>query len=296
MIMTVFQACSHKKLTALLLHLPKSYRRMLTKTLKMMPILLQKMQPNSQTKNQLFLKMLKRLVIILQSIKNVSLHTYYRAVRVFCLWLFQEGFLDCDITQRIKLPKDDSEIVIPLTKDEVAAIDYYIINSELALRNYCIFHLMLDCGLRRQEVINLTSDCIRKNTLTIRNSKNNKSRIVLLPDFLRMNINNYLGNRSGFVFLDRYNKDPITICTIKKLFANIKNLPGMKRVHAHLLRHTFATSYLYYGGNMEMLRLLMGHSSYTILQNYVHLAAQEELIESGLYELDEIFFKNRRKN
>lgn len=144
--------------------------------------------------------MLKRPVIILQSIKNVSLHTYYRAVRVFCLWLFQEGFLDCDITQRIKLPKDDSEIVIPLTKDEVAAIDYYIINSELALRNCCIFHLMLDCGLRRQEVINLTSDCIRKNTLTIRNSKNNKSRIVLLPDFLRLNINNYLRNRSGIVF------------------------------------------------------------------------------------------------
>lgn len=229
-------------------------------------------------------------------IKNVSIHTYYRAVKIFYSWLYQEGYIDIDITQRIKLPKDDSEIVLPLTKDEVAAIDYYIINSELALRNYCIFHLLLDCGLRRQEVINLTSDCIRKSTLTIRNSKNNKSRIVLLPDFLRLNINNYLGNRSGIVFLDRYNKDPITISSIKKLFANIKNLPGMERVHAHLLRHTFATSYLYYGGNMEMLRLLMGHSSYTILQNYVHLAAQEELIGSGLYELDEIFFKNRRKN
>ena len=163
------------------------------------------------------------------------------------------------------------------------------------MRNYCIFHLFLDCGLRRQEVINLTSDCIRKNTLTIRNSKNNKSRIVLLPDFLRFSINNYLGKRTGIVFLDRYDENPITLNSIKKLFANIKNLPGMERVHAHLLRHTFATSYLYYGGNMEMLRLLMGHSSYVILQNYVHLAAQEELIESGLYELDEIFFKRLRR-
>lgn len=45
--------------------------------------------------------------------------------------------------------------MIPLTRNEVAAIDEYIINSELALRNYCIFHLLLDCGLRRQEVINL---------------------------------------------------------------------------------------------------------------------------------------------
>lgn len=236
------------------------------------------------------------IYLSLSGIKNVSLHTYYRAVRVFCSWLYQEGYIDIDITQRIMLPKDDSEIVIPLTRNEVAAIDEYIINSELALRNYCIFHLLLDCGLRRQEVINLKTDCIRKNTLTIKNSKNNKSRIVLLPDFLRMSINNYLGKRSGVVFLDRYNEEQITENSIKKMFANIKNLPGMERVHAHLLRHTFATSYLYYGGNMEMLRLLMGHSSYTILQNYVHLAAQEELIGSGLYELDEIFFKNRRKN
>lgn len=232
----------------------------------------------------------------LTGIKNVSLHTYYRAVRVFCSWLYQEGYIDIDITQRIKLPKDDSEIVIPLTKDDVAVIDQYIINSELALRNYCIFHLFLDCGLRRQEVINLKTDCIVKNTLTIKNSKNNKSRIVLIPEFLRLSINNYLGKRTGIVFLNRYEQEPVTENTIKKLFENIQNLPGMERVHAHLLRHTFATSYLYYGGNMEMLRLLMGHSSYTILQNYVHLAAQEELIGSGLYELDEIFFKNRRKN
>lgn len=225
----------------------------------------------------------------LTGIKNVSLHTYYRAVRVFCSWLYQEGYIDIDITQRIKLPKDDSEIVIPLTKDDVAVIDQYIINSELALRNYCIFHLFLDCGLRRQEVINLKTDCIGKNTLTIKNSKNNKSRIVLIPEFLRLSINNYLGKRTGIVFLNRYEQEPVTENTIKKLFANIQNLPGMERVYAHLLRHTFATSYLYYGGNMEMLRLLMGHSSYTILQNYVHLAAQEELIGSGLYELDEIF-------
>lgn len=236
------------------------------------------------------------IYLSLSGIKNVSLHTYYRAVRVFCSWLYQEGYIDIDITQRIKLPKDDSEIVIPLTKDDVAVIDQYIINSELALRNYCIFHLFLDCGLRRQEVINLKTDCIGKNTLTIKNSKNNKSRIVLIPEFLRLSINNYLGKRTGIVFLNRYEQEPVTENTIKKLFANIQNLPEMERVHAHLLRHTFATSYLYYGGNMEMLRLLMGHSSYTILQNYVHLAAQEELIGSGLYELDEIFFKNRRKN
>lgn len=233
----------------------------------------------------------------LTGIKNVSLQTYYRAVKTFCRWLFEEEYIKNDITSKIKLPKDDSDIVIPLTDAEVKVIDnYFIYNCQQPLRNYCIFHLFLDCGLRRQEVLNLKTYDVNTNSLIIRNSKNNKSRIVLLPDFLYQSLINYLGNRSGFVFLDKYNNVPITENTIKKMFVNIRKLPYMGRLHAHLLRHTFATSYLYYGGNMEMLRLLMGHSSYSILQNYVHLAAQEELINSGLYKLDDIFFKNRRKN
>lgn len=55
-----------KKLTLQLLHLLRNYRKMLTRILKMMLILLQRMQLNSQMKNPLFLLMQKRLVIILQ--------------------------------------------------------------------------------------------------------------------------------------------------------------------------------------------------------------------------------------
>ena len=91
----------------------------------------------------------------LTGIKNVSLQTYYRAVKTFCRWLFEEEYIKNDITSKIKLPKDDSDIVIPLTDAEVKVIDnYFIYNCQQPLRNYCIFHLFLDCGLRRQEVLN----------------------------------------------------------------------------------------------------------------------------------------------
>lgn len=228
-------------------------------------------------------------------VKNVSVRTYYRAVKAFCRWLYDNDYLASDITVKIKLPKDDHEIVIPLTSVEVSAVDdYFLHNCTLPLRNYCIFHLMLDCGLRRQEVINLKLYDIRDNTLFINNTKNCKSRVVLLPDFLRVSISNYVGTRNiGFVFLDKSGLYQITESSIKKLFVQLKNKTAIYRLHPHLLRHTFATSYLYYGGNMEMLRLLLGHESYAVIKNYVHLAAQEELVESGLYKLDDIFFKKR---
>lgn len=232
----------------------------------------------------------------MSGIKNVSVRTYYRAVKSFYKWLFVNDYITSDITLKIKLPRDDSEIVVPLTSIEVNMFDdYFIHRCSLPLRNYCIFHLMLDSGLRRQEVIHLNIEDIRNNTLIIKNSKGCKSRVVLLPEFLRVNLYRYIdGRTTGAVFLDKFSELRITESSIKKMFVHLKSDVGIPRVHPHLLRHTFATSYLFYGGNMEMLRLLLGHESYAVIKNYVHLAAQEELIDSGLYEIDYIYFKNRR--
>lgn len=230
------------------------------------------------------------------SMKNTSLATNYRAVKVFCRWCFDEGYLDLDITKGVKLPKQDPTAVEPLTIDEVQAIDNVIFNQKLSLRNYCMFHLMLDCGLRRQEVINLKHGDYKHDRIIIHNSKGNKDRIVLLPEFLYLSLRNYYNEShyiypgsfaSDYVFLDDHNSERISIDTIKMFFQKLKKSSGVSRVHAHLCRHTFATSYLQYGGDMEKLRLLMGHSDYNVLRNYLHLS----LVYTDIYKLDDIFFR-----
>lgn len=233
--------------------------------------------------------------------KNTSIATNYRPVKAFCKWLYQEDYLDKDITIGVKLPKKDAAIVEPLTALEVKQIDDTIINmslnDHLALRNYCIFHLMLDCGLRRKEVVQLHRLDIKSDRLIIHNAKNNKDRIVLLPRFLYFSLRNYYNeshyahdyvkNSSSSVFLDMYDNEPITLNTIKCFYQDLKSLSGIERIHGHLCRHTFATSYLQYGGDMEKLRLFMGHADYEILKNYLHLS----LIYPDVYRLDDIFFK-----
>lgn len=63
-------------------------------------------------------------------------------------------------------------------------------------------------------------------------------------------------------------------------------------MHPHMLRHTFATSYIAGGGNLEFLRILLGHSSYNVTQRYLHLAAQCMISDIPMYRLDKCFFKN----
>jgi len=228
-------------------------------------------------------------------LKNVSIKTYMRAVKVWVKWLADEKYILEDCTVKLKLPKDDSFLVRPLTKKEVVAIDNCFDCEVLGVRNYCIFHLMLDCGLRLSEVIHLNISDISENQLTINNSKFNKSRIVLCPDFLCKSIQYYKSSVTApgdELFLLSRKNNRITVDAIKKLFTNLKLVSGVSRVHAHLCRHTFATSYVLGGGNLEMLRLLMGHADYNITQNYLHLANQQKLIRNDVYELDSIFFEN----
>lgn len=95
---------------------------------------------------------------------------------------------------------------------------------------------------------------------------------------------------SNYAFVKR-DREPITKSTIDNLFRRLKRRSGITRIYPHLLRHTFATSYMLGGGDLETLRLLMGHSDYTVTQNYLHLATQYKFMKSNIYQLDDIFFR-----
>lgn len=46
-------------------------------------------------------------------------------------------------------------------------------------------------------------------------------------------------------------------------------------VHAHAFRHTFATNYLRKGGEINRLRLILGHTTFKMTSRYVHMAGAD---------------------
>jgi integrase/recombinase XerC/integrase/recombinase XerD len=230
------------------------------------------------------------------TLKNVSIRSYCRAVKVFLKFCFEKGYCR-DFTSGVKLPKDDSEPKLPLFTDEVKAIDSTFNRLSLkGKRNYAIVHLMLDCGLRSQEVRHIKmKDLDRKrNLIHIVDSKGNKSRIVLCPDFVFDAIDLYNASSSSstdFVFRSLKADVPLKKNTLNLLFADLKVECGVERLHPHLLRHTFATSYLLGGGNLEFLRVFLGHTDYNVTKVYSSLAAQCKMLGADVYKLDKIFFE-----
>ena len=202
-----------------------------------------------------------------------------------------------DYLKGVRLPLDDSVPKVVLYSDEVRKIDScFDMLTEKGQRNYCMFHLMLDCGLRSQEVRHLRYEDIdrERNIIHILDSKGCKSRITLIPDFLIHEIDHYMLLRvrsSDMLFLSLRSNEPVTADSVKHLFSRLKKESGIKRLHAHLLRHTFATSYLIGGGNLEFLRVFMGHSDYNVTKIYSQLAAESKMLGVDVYHLDPIFFE-----
>lgn len=230
-------------------------------------------------------------------VKNVTIRTYCRAVKVFLGWAYGERLCE-NYVNGVRYPRDDSGIVTPLYADEVVVLDSgFNDTTVLGIRDFCIIHLMLDCGLRLGEVVSLRCQDVlfNKNIICVVDSKYNKSRLVPLPSFLASTLQNYISlvQPSQEILLTRRGC-PLNENTIKLLFSRLKRFSGIPRIHAHLLRHSFATSYIYYGGNLEMLRLLLGHSDYNVTRGYLHLANQYTLMDAELYRLDDIFYRDRR--
>lgn len=225
-------------------------------------------------------------------IKNVSVNTYVRAVRCFNNFLLKNGYVSVNWFVNVKKLRPDPSPVIPLTENEYNDIICYLGKRELSLRNICIFCLLCDCGLRLSEVIKLDIQDIRHSYIVIKDSKYNKSRFVPLPSFLYNNIISYTGCRSsGPVFVTK-NHNRITKSSITKIFTNIKADLNLKNIHPHQLRHSFATSFVAGGGNLEILRILLGHSDLSITQHYIHVAQEVIITGINIHKIDNVFFRN----
>lgn len=236
------------------------------------------------------------------NLKNSSINTYIRALKVFWHWLMSEEFVSDDLFRKVKYLRDDSENVIPLYATEVDQIDAcYNAKCETGLRNICIIHCMLDAGLRMNEVCILKmSDLHFDKNLIYVLGKGSKYRVVpMCPTLKRLLYRYCIFYRSylpdvvnnEYVFVCPGTMKPINKTVVEQFFRRLRCKVGIDRLHPHLLRHTFATSYIMGGGNLEFLRIMLGHSDYVVTRRYLHLASQYSIMHSDIYKLDHVFFE-----
>ncbi len=218
---------------------------------------------------------------IKKKLSKTTIQSYIRHIRAFMKWIFEEGYIDVDISIKIKLPKAPKKVIEILSEEEIELL-YKSINekTEFGLRNKCIISLMLDSGLRRNEAITLDIQNVHftQNVIKVF-GKGEKERIVPMGLYTKKLIFKYL---NGYRPMPDYSTDklflsqekmPVSVDVIKMLFFRLKKKTGIQRLNPHLLRHTFATRYLMNGGDAFSLQMILGHTSLEMTRKYSHLAS-----------------------
>lgn len=173
-----------------------------------------------------------------ENLSTVTRQSYVRALRAFLTWCYSEDLLLVNLSEKFRLPKAKRKVIDILTDEEARRLmSSFNLRYSLQLRNYCICALMLDSGLRMDEVSTLDLSLLHlPEGYAIVNGKGNKQRVVPLGLNARKALLRYLNRRpgcasTGRVFL-KSDLQPISDSTIKQMFRKLKNVwvsPGFAR-------------------------------------------------------------------
>lgn len=216
-------------------------------------------------------------------LSDATIHKYYSIVRTLSRWLEDQGYIIKAPTDKVRPPRVENKLPEALSDEEINKLFVYL-KSFCSKRVEILFSFFLDTGARLSEVVglDLTDLHLDDNWVKVY-GKGRRERILPLGKSLKKDLELYLsvirptivkkGEKALFVtkFGERYS--PNGLSTLIKVKLKAVNVNG--KYGPHKLRHTFATNYLRNGGNLEQLRIVMGHRDISTTQRYLSLLPED---------------------
>jgi integrase/recombinase XerD len=187
------------------------------------------------------------------------------------------------VMRRLKLPQLPNTNPEPLSEEEIQRVlKASLQETDEKLRNFAMFMLFLDTGIRLGELVSLKLSKIdfALGEMTVF-GKGRKERKVPIGTQAKRALMDYVTiqrpdpvnpQHEDIVFL---NADgfPITHDAVEKVFLRVKRAADVPKFHPHVCRHTFSVRYLMNGGDAFSLQKILGHTSLEMTRRYVNLAS-----------------------
>lgn len=208
-----------------------------------------------------------------------SLQRLLSSCRSLFRHLSREGLLVHDPALGVRGPKVHRKLPQVLDVDEAASLIEGGGEGALAVRDRAMLELFYSSGLRLSELTGLHWQDLDLDGGEVRVlGKGSKTRIVPVGRHA-VNALRALGVAEGMaphspVFRGRGGA-PISPRTVQARLKTLALAHGSaKRIHPHLLRHTFASHMLESSGDLRAVQELLGHADIATTQIYTHLDFQ----------------------
>lgn len=215
-----------------------------------------------------------------------------RARRVSCIKTFYKyltnkvKLIEYNPAAELETPKLKKTLPVHLSVDESIRL-LESVDGKTKQRDYAIFTLFLNCGMRLSELVSINISDIKENTVVI-TGKGNKERTVYLNLACLSAIEDYLKVRpkekvkpeyKNALFLSSQNKR-ISVKTVQWIVKTHLDKAGLDttKLSTHKLRHTAATL-MYQHGNVDLrsLQEILGHEQLSTTEIYTHISKESLL-------------------
>ncbi|SEO45389.1 tyrosine-type recombinase/integrase [Mucilaginibacter sp. OK283] len=211
-----------------------------------------------------------------------SVNRKMATLRKYFKFLLQEGVITQNPASKIrsqKIPKHLPVVVEGTSLTQMLDNDIVTDDDFEGMRNKLVVELLFGTGIRLAELLGLKDSDINdyEGTLKVL-GKRNKERIIPINTELRILLGRYLELKKNQNF---HNISVMLIVTSKGTDAYrqliylivqkyLSNISTQTKRSPHVLRHTFATSLLNNGADLNSIKELLGHVNLSATQIYTH--------------------------
>jgi integrase/recombinase XerC len=182
----------------------------------------------------------------------------------------------------IRAPKAQKKLPDTLSVDEIEQLLAGISDDTLGRRDKAIIELIYSSGMRLSELVAVNLEETRRDfTMLSVVGKGKKQRLVPVGRKAKQAIENWLNVRSVLADGDEIalfvstRGTRIAARSIQLRLDHWARSSGLdRRLHPHMLRHSFASHILESSGDLRAVQELLGHANISTTQVYTHLDFQ----------------------
>ena len=204
------------------------------------------------------------------------------ATRSFYRYLLREGLVNRNPALAVKAPRSPRKLPRVMDVDGLVSLLDRKADGPLPVRDKAMLELMYSSGLRLAELIGLdVRDVNLTDALVEVTGKGSKTRILPLGGMACDAIRAWLTCRAKLarsgesaLFVSQRG-GRISARSVQQRFNHWARHQGDgKRIHPHMLRHSFASHMLESSGDLRAVQELLGHADISTTQVYTHLDFQ----------------------
>ena len=217
--------------------------------------------------------------------KKTSENTINRkisALRSLYKFLMREEKVDHNPTVLIKAPKIPKRLPVFVDSQKMDVLldsENYFDNSFESVRDHLVIELLFGTGMRLAELIQLKDVDVDAYSGTIKVlGKRNKERIIPINKQLINQVSSYIEQKK----LQDFSNNLLNLIVTNKgtaaypkliyriVTSYLNHISTNDKKSPHVLRHSYATSLLNAGADLNAIKELLGHASLAATQVYTH--------------------------